>query len=247
MTNSPNNKNPEGHVIKETVFWQKYHSRLVALWVIFLFFTALSGIWIGFLFCIGLGICWFGRNSILPRPACVSIKDGSPSTVSSSRKSMRKIVINTCEGDFALNRKGVEMYAKLKGFKIYSSKLARKHDGKLDTDNYVPCDDKRLGDGEGIYHRTPLKNGKIDWGNRFNFSDIPRDDPDLIELVEKYGTDISSVVARLEVVEIRDDAEWEIKESGGKEWLIEKRPNVPGQDSLQKQHEVGYSAEPTSD
>ena len=54
------------------------------------------------------------------------------------------------------------------------------------------------------------------------YFDIPRDDPVLVELVETLGKEIESSYAKLQIVEIPDDVEWEIEEYDGMEWVSEK-------------------------
>ena len=51
--------------------------------------------------------------------------------------------------------------------------------------------------------------------------DIARDDPKLIECVEKFGEEANDTYAELKVVEIPDDVNWEIGEYDGLEWVEE--------------------------
>ena len=51
--------------------------------------------------------------------------------------------------------------------------------------------------------------------------DIARDDPKLIECVEKLGEEANNTYAELKVVEIPDDVNWEIGEYDGLEWVEE--------------------------
>lgn len=53
------------------------------------------------------------------------------------------------------------------------------------------------------------------------YYDIPRDDTLLIEMVETLGDEIQSSYAKLKIVEIPDDVEWEIAEYDGMEWVAE--------------------------
>ena len=51
--------------------------------------------------------------------------------------------------------------------------------------------------------------------------DIARDDPKLVECVEKLGEEANDTYAELKVVEIPDDINWEIGEYDGLEWVEE--------------------------
>ena len=54
-------------------------------------------------------------------------------------------------------------------------------------------------------------------------NDIARDDPDLIATIELLGADVcGGRFSSLKIVEIPDDAEWEIEEYDGLEWVAEK-------------------------
>lgn len=78
---------------------------------------------------------------------------------------------------------------------------------------------------DGFYEEGPDKNGFFHFyvnGEYFNEHDIPRDDPVLIEIVEKMGADASGRYASLKVVEIPDDVEWYVEEYDGREQIAEK-------------------------
>lgn len=54
-----------------------------------------------------------------------------------------------------------------------------------------------------------------------DWPDIARDDPKLVECVEKLGEEANGMYAELKVVEIPDDVNWEIGEYDGLEWVEE--------------------------
>jgi hypothetical protein len=56
----------------------------------------------------------------------------------------------------------------------------------------------------------------VDWSKS-----ISRDDPLLIEIVERMGPEAGGKYARLKVVEIPDGVDWEIEEYDGNEWVSE--------------------------
>lgn len=51
--------------------------------------------------------------------------------------------------------------------------------------------------------------------------DIPRNDPLLIQVVEELGPKANGACAKLEIVEVPDDVEWEIEEYDGSEHVAE--------------------------
>jgi hypothetical protein len=55
----------------------------------------------------------------------------------------------------------------------------------------------------------------------FYESDIKRNNPVLVQVVEELGKDADGAHAELKVVEIPDDIEWEIEEYDGREWVSE--------------------------
>ena len=77
----------------------------------------------------------------------------------------------------------------------------------------------------------PWKDGSINEKERgfgddflsFGERDIPRDNPDLVAVVEEIGKKANGYFAKLVVIEIPDDVEWEIHECEcGGEWIAEK-------------------------
>ncbi len=62
------------------------------------------------------------------------------------------------------------------------------------------------------------------WGFYDNFScgDIPRDDAELIRIVETLGETSWGKFSELKVVEIPDDVDWFIAEYDGAEWIAER-------------------------
>jgi hypothetical protein len=56
----------------------------------------------------------------------------------------------------------------------------------------------------------------------FYDSDITRDDPILIQVLERLGAnECSDQYASLRIVEVPDDVEWTIEDFDGKEWVAE--------------------------
>lgn len=53
------------------------------------------------------------------------------------------------------------------------------------------------------------------------YPDIERNDPALVEVVEKLGDKANGCFSKLKIVEIPDDVEWDIAEYDGLEWIEE--------------------------
>jgi hypothetical protein len=63
----------------------------------------------------------------------------------------------------------------------------------------------------------------LEWDGYGNKDDREkRNDPKLVEAVEKLGEEANGRFARLKVIEIPDDVEWTIEEYDGSEWVAEK-------------------------
>jgi hypothetical protein len=62
------------------------------------------------------------------------------------------------------------------------------------------------------------------WGYFEDFMDrdIPRNDKDLVEVVESLGNLANGSYSSLRVVEIPDGVEWQVEEYDGSEWIAEK-------------------------
>ncbi len=57
--------------------------------------------------------------------------------------------------------------------------------------------------------------------------DLERDDPRLVEIVERLGQESWGTCAELEVVEIPDDVKWHIHEYDGSEYVAEDHRTWP--------------------
>ena len=105
-----------------------------------------------------------------------------------------KIVINRDYGGFGLSDDAIRMY------------LAKK--------NLVWEEES------GAFNMTIFwldrANEKLFWEN-----DLERNDPALVEVVERLGKDANGRYASLKVVEIPKNVNWEIQENDGMEWISE--------------------------
>ncbi len=55
----------------------------------------------------------------------------------------------------------------------------------------------------------------------FSDRDIDRNDPALIDIVDKLGDEANGMCAKLRIVDIPDDVDWGIEEYDGNEWIAE--------------------------
>jgi len=114
---------------------------------------------------------------------------------------MKKIVINKCYGGFGISHEAMVKYGIAKGTPFYIE----------------------LSHSFTSYYTAPKdENGIYPEGSYFSDLDIERDDPYLIHVIEEMGTEEASArYAKLKIVEIPDDIEWEIEEYDGVEWISE--------------------------
>ena len=79
---------------------------------------------------------------------------------------------------------------------------------------------------ESYAQRKGLQLGK--WNQTFGFyegvsgHDIPRDDKDLVEIVESLGSLANGSCAELKVIEIPDGVNWYVEEYDGMEHIAER-------------------------
>jgi hypothetical protein len=107
---------------------------------------------------------------------------------------MKKVVINACHGGFGLSEKALFRYAELAGINLIGE----------------------LSSFTTLYYRDEVKDENI-----FRENQIDRDDPHLIQVVEELGNEASGNFAKLKIVEIPEDVQWEIEEYDGWEWVAE--------------------------
>ena len=110
-----------------------------------------------------------------------------------------KVVISKSYGGFGLSRKALHALREMKN--VYA--LKETDIGEAYSDGYV---------------RESMLRDEFDSFLR----DIPRDDPDLVKVVEELGSECNTRFSSLAVIEIPDDVLWEIEEYDGNEWVSEK-------------------------
>jgi hypothetical protein len=111
-----------------------------------------------------------------------------------------KIAINKQHGGFGLSDKAFEKLLQLRGIEFES--VESKYGG-IDyyVKGYVGDDDYFISQYE---HYSP------------------RNDENLISVIEEFGEEANGFAAFLKIVEIPDDVEWQLEEYDGWEWIAEK-------------------------
>ena len=107
-----------------------------------------------------------------------------------------KLVLNKCYGGFSLSQKGVALYFELQGWTLVTE----------DELAFCPM------------HYKDKKSDKNYWYDR----NLKRNDPILLQVVETLGDEANGIYAKLEVIEIPDDIDWEINDYDGYEYVEEK-------------------------
>jgi len=113
------------------------------------------------------------------------------------RSALVKIVINSDYGGFSLSDEAILEYGRLKGLNLVK--------------------DENTNWSISIFYKDSVAKE-----NYFEDRDIPRNDPALVEVVEKLGEAAYGFAANLKIVEIPEDVDWCIEENDGREWVAEK-------------------------
>jgi hypothetical protein len=111
-----------------------------------------------------------------------------------------KIVINKQHGGFSLSIEAFESLLKRKGIEF------EKSESEFGGDNYYTKGHA----GDNNYYIS-----------QYDYFE-PRNDPDLIAVIEEFGDEANGRAASLKIVEVPDDVEWQIDDYDGWEWVAEK-------------------------
>jgi hypothetical protein len=76
--------------------------------------------------------------------------------------------------------------------------------------------------GFGLSHKALNLYNKLSGRGIKYDRDISRDDPYLIQVVKEFNGEVDGEYAKLKIVEIPDDVEWDIEEYDGVEHIVEK-------------------------
>jgi len=130
-----------------------------------------------------------------------------------------KVVINRCFGGFGLSEKAIRRYLEIKGQKVWVEP-----DKWGNTYWLVAPEDRTVRkEGQDFYSMSIEDriehNRKLD-KETFYHRNIGRDDPVLVQVVEELGEQANGNYAKLEIVEIPDDVNWELDEYDGMERII---------------------------
>jgi hypothetical protein len=108
-----------------------------------------------------------------------------------------KIVLNSDYGGYGLSDRAIREYGKRKGLNLVE-------------------------DGPNDYGFTCFYVNEIGENTYFSDREIVRNDPVLVEIVERLGSESNGLYSDLKIVEIPDDVDWEIMEYDGMEHIAEK-------------------------
>ena len=153
-----------------------------------------------------------------------------------------KIVINKCYGGFGLSPKAIKMWAERKGRKCYFFEQ-RDKEGKINFNVYNPITLeeaekdfvpsvfdipnpnkilKRKKPWEKMTEKEHKEYNDLYKKHSIYEKDIDRTDIDLVAVVEELGEAANGSCAKLSIIEIPQNVEYEIEEYDGIEHIAEK-------------------------
>jgi len=128
-----------------------------------------------------------------------------------------KVVYNGCYGGFSLSHEAYMMYAKLKGITLYPFVDAKDKDGRPLLRKQVPATAADIKDAFCVHYcTTPEYSSDSYWTGR----DIERDDPALVQVVEKLGKKANGGCANLKIEDVPAGSIWRIDEYDGNESVM---------------------------
>jgi len=138
---------------------------------------------------------------------------------------MTKIVINACHGGFGLSHEAVLAYLEQSGQQVWAE-VNEKY-GRLIPFTYhlVPPENRVEGTPDNWHDMTLDQRQAHNAAYSetvFHDSDLARDDPCLVQVVEQLGNRANGRHADLKIVDVPDDVNWYIEEYDGREWVAER-------------------------
>ena len=134
-----------------------------------------------------------------------------------------KVAINRCHGGFGLSHEAVLRYCEIKGLTVYPEKT---HDHWLFWTYWTVKPEDRIESKEGAaFHAMPIEQRR-EYNEAYSKQvfyqgEIARNDPALIQAIEELGGAADGEYAEIDIVEIPDDANWQIEEYDGMEHVAE--------------------------
>jgi hypothetical protein len=144
-----------------------------------------------------------------------------------------KVVINACYGGFSLSPKATKRYAELRGRECYFfvggiSEPYRQvtEDEATDSFMWYAFDAPDMPGAMNVHWSKQTDADKAEAHEWYTVHcldnrDIPRHETDLLRVVEELGEAANGECAKLQVVEIPDDVEYQIEEYDGNEHIAE--------------------------
>ena len=134
-----------------------------------------------------------------------------------------KLVINKCHGGFGLSHEATLAYLNKCGIQFWAE--PNEHILVGSTYYLVPPEERIQGNPVDWYSMTLEQrraHNKAYSETVFYSRDIARKDANLVSVVLELGEAANGSHARLKIVEIPDDVEWQIENYNGLEWVAEK-------------------------
>lgn len=151
-----------------------------------------------------------------------------------------KIAINACYGGFSLSNRAIKAYCDRKGIPChffrqdgFRSPYVRISDKEAFSDTSIfgvsafRCETVDAIPSQDGWHEMTMDQ-RVESNKAYeavevpNCRDLPRDDLDLIAVIEELGESANGQCASLRIVEIPDGVDWEIDEYDGYEHVAEK-------------------------
>ena len=130
---------------------------------------------------------------------------------------MTKIVYNACFGGFSLSHEAIMRYAEIKGITLYVQE-------DLFMNHYYLCPPEEFERIQAEDYAKPVQPDRFDASSELYFSDsdIERNDPALVQVVEELGKLANGDCSRLEIEELPAGTLYRIDEYDGLETVETK-------------------------